>query len=72
MTNPEALVPFVVLYTTKDFNVPEPYQVNAVDSEDAEEKTYAKFPDCDITWVVETDSIETAFDVYHNESSLED
>lgn len=33
------LTPFVVLYTTSDFNVPEAFQVNAVDSEDAEEKT---------------------------------
>ncbi len=64
---------FVVLYTIpKKFNVPTGWHIVANDSDDAENKLLKKYPDADVTWIVETASIERAFEVYHVESTMEE
>lgn len=66
------LKPYIVLYTTKDFNVPEGSLFYAEDTDHAEEQMESECPECFIVWVVETDSVEKAFEIYHKESTMED
>lgn len=68
----DALLPYVVLYTSDDFNVPEGALFMAEDSDHAEDQMYDETPDAVITWIVQTNDINHAFDVYHQESSLEE
>lgn len=68
----KGLLPFIVLYTTAEFNVPEPSLFYAENTEHAEEQMENEQPGCSITWVVQTDSAEVAFDDYHNLSTFED
>ena len=70
LANP--LLPFVVLYTKPDFNVPDAALFYAQDSDNAERIFEATVPDGEITWVVQTQSIEEAFSRYHEESTMED
>jgi hypothetical protein len=64
------LKPYIILYTTNDFNVPEPSLFHAEDTEHAEEQMESECPGCNIIWVVETDSADEAFEVYHRESTM--
>lgn len=66
------LLPYVVLYTKPDFNAPDAALFYAQDSDNAERIFEATVPDGEITWVVQTQSIEEAFSKYHEESTMED
>ena len=66
------LLPFIVLFTSKDFTVPEASLFQAENSEHAEEQMEAELPGANIVWVVQTNNIDEAFTVYHQESSIED
>lgn len=66
------LLPFVLLYTTNTFNVPDAITVYAEDSEKAEESFTSAFPDSSVVWIVQTASIEDAYTAYHEESAIEE
>ncbi|AGP79976.1 hypothetical protein I633_22781 (plasmid) [Alteromonas mediterranea 615] len=66
------LLPFVLLYTTDTFNVPDAITVYAEDSEKAEESFISAFPDASVVWIVQTASIEDAYTAYHEESAIEE
>jgi hypothetical protein len=51
--------------------VPEGAILKAKNAERAEELMEIEHPEANITWIVQTNDINHAFDVYHNESSLE-
>lgn len=70
--NSVILWPFVLLYTTNTFNVPEGIVVYAEDSEKAEESFLSAFLDASVVWVVQTASINDAYATYHEESAMED
>ena len=69
---PKPLLPFVVLYTTSSFNVPKAALFYAEDSDNAERIFEATTPDGEVTWTVQTSSIDDAFTIYHKESAMED
>ena len=66
------LLPFVLLYTTDTFNVPDAITVYAEDSEKAEASFISAFPDSSVVWIVQTASINDAYATYHEESAMED
>jgi hypothetical protein len=66
------LAPFIVLYTDENFNVPEGALFMAEDSGHAEEQMLSENPSAVVTWIVQTNDISHAFDVYHAESTCED
>ena len=65
------LLPFVLLYTTDTFNVPDAITVYAEDSEKAEASFISAFPGSSVVWIVQTASIEDAYAAYHKESAIE-
>lgn len=67
-----SLLPFIVLYTDVNFTVPEGALFQAEDSRHAEEQMLNENPGAYVAWIVQTDSIDDAFDVYHRESTFED
>ena len=66
------MLPFIILYTNQDFNVPEAWACEADDVEHAEEQFENAEPDAVITWIVQTDDVCEAYDTYHRESTMED
>lgn len=68
----ESLLPWIVLYTDDTFNVPEGAIFMACSSENAEEQMLSENPSAHIVWLVQTDDINKAFEVYHEESAMED
>ncbi|OUX84051.1 MAG: hypothetical protein CBB95_17860 [Alteromonas sp. TMED35] len=72
MLNGVTLLPFVLLYTTDAFNVPEALTLYAESSEKAEEAFELAFPDARVVWVVQTTSVNDAYDTYHEESTFEE
>lgn len=66
------LHPFVLLYTNDTFNVPEALTLYAESSEKAEEAFELAFPDASVVWVVQTTSVNDAYDTYHEESTFEE
>ncbi|APD92010.1 hypothetical protein BM525_19190 (plasmid) [Alteromonas mediterranea] len=66
------LLPFIVLHTVGTASVPDGALFMAVDSDHAEELMESEKPHANITWIVQTDDVEHAFDVYHKESTFED
>tara|TARA_Y100001934_G_C11852863_1_gene540421 strand:- start:340 stop:609 length:270 start_codon:yes stop_codon:yes gene_type:complete len=65
------LLPFILLYTTDTFNVPDAITVYAEDSEKAEASFISAFPGSSVVWIVQTASIEDAYAAYHKESAIE-
>ena len=61
------LMPFIVFYTSPDFNVPEAAAFQAEDADHAESQMLDESPHASVTWVVQTDSVEQAYADYHGE-----
>lgn len=59
------LMPFIVLYTTPHFNVPEALAFQAEDADHAESQMLVENPCASVTWVVQTDLVEHAYADYH-------
>ncbi|OUV22941.1 MAG: hypothetical protein CBC55_02560 [Gammaproteobacteria bacterium TMED95] len=70
--NAKPLLPFVVLHTVGTASVPKGAVFMAVDNDHAVELMESENPHANITWIVQTDDVEHAFDVYHKESTFED
>jgi hypothetical protein len=66
------LLPFIILYTNQDFNVPEPSLFYADDSEHAEEQFELAEPLGNIIWITQTICAITALQDYHTNSTFED
>jgi hypothetical protein len=60
------LIPWIVLYTDKTFNVPEASLHQASDSDHAQEMFLADNPNATVVWIVQTDDVNKAYDDYHN------
>jgi hypothetical protein len=63
--------PYAILYTNDDFNVPDCKILEGYNSEVAEACFLHQNPNCEITWIVQTDNEESAFNTYHEESTCE-
>lgn len=60
---------YAILYTNDNFNTPECKILEGYDSEVAEACFLHQNPDCEVTWIVQTDNEESAFNTYHEEST---
>lgn len=65
---------FAIIHTLKSCTVLKCAFINANDSDTAEKTLVARLGGdnaVDITWIVETDNEQVAFDTYHEESAVE-
>ena len=70
-THPEKQ-PFAILYTDPSFTIPDVEIVHAADGDDAEQWFEDTYPTPTVTWVVETDNVDEAYETYQRESTFEE